>query len=109
MINRYVPGTYTIPELRIGKLVISDLELNVFSERPFPRDKIIVGFMGSSGKEPDVNGNTFNPTDEDKELGSQIGKLAALSITFMPSFINSGPTPSPGKTAILYFISENLS
>lgn len=77
MAYTYIPGTYTIPELRIGELVILNRQFSVLSNKPFPRDKIIVGFMGSSGKETDGKGNTFTPTDEDKGLGNLIGRIIA--------------------------------
>jgi len=58
----YIPGTYIIPELMLGeKLAIKNAEISVLSERPFPRDNVIVGFMGSAGKERDVKHKTYFP------------------------------------------------
>lgn len=75
---KYIPGTYVIPELNIGKkLHIADLEIDVLSEKPFPRDKLIIGIMGSAGKERDHSGNEFHPTPEQKELGTKLGKMFA--------------------------------
>jgi len=79
MNSNYKVGSYIIPELRIGKLYLKDIEVSVLSERLFPRDKIIVGFMGSAGKEPDSSGREFQPTNEDKELGERIGKIVAAN------------------------------
>jgi len=78
MLEKYIPGTYTIPELVLGKkMVLRDINIEVFSDRSFPRDKLIVGFMGSAGKEPDMNGYVFEPTPELKVRGEMLGKIVA--------------------------------
>lgn len=76
-IPKYSPKPYTLPELNIGDLVLKNREISVFSETPFPKDKIIVGFMGSAGNETDKSGKKFEPTKEHKELGETIGKIVA--------------------------------
>ena len=59
------------------KLAIKNAEISVISEKPFPRDKLIVGFMGSAGKEKDNNGDEFEPNGHHKERGELIGKIVA--------------------------------
>jgi predicted Rossmann-fold nucleotide-binding protein len=75
--QKYTPGLYTIPELSIGKFSLKDVEVSVLSERPFPRDRIIVGIMGSAGKEPDRQNRSFEPDGRDRDLGDKIGKIIA--------------------------------
>ena len=75
--HAYKPGTYTIPEIRIGKLSLRDIEVRVLTQKPFPKDQMIVGFMGSAGKEPDNAGAEFQPIDEDKIRGEKIGEIVA--------------------------------
>lgn len=76
----YKPGTYRIPTLQIGdEVFIKNVEVSVFSERPFPRHQIIVSFMGSAGKEPDASGKINEPTQKDKELGHLVGRVVAAN------------------------------
>lgn len=77
MENTYIPQEYRIPELRIGKLILSDIEISIFSDRPFPRERLIIGFMGPAGKQPDASGKVYEPTLEEKELGERVGKIIA--------------------------------
>jgi len=75
--QKYNTGIYTIPEIRIGRMILPNNEVAVLSGTLYPKDKLIVGFMGSAGKERDINGNEFKPTDEQKELAEKIGRIAA--------------------------------
>ena len=75
--SKYNLGKYTIPELSIGDLSLKNREISVLSERPFPRDKIVVGFMGSAANQPDKSGNEFQPTEEQEKLGEKIGQIVA--------------------------------
>ena len=74
---KYISKTYELPELNIGDLVLRNRQIDVFSETPFPKGKIIVGFMGSAGNETDKSGKQFVPTEEHKELGENMGKMVA--------------------------------
>ena len=78
MIDKYRVGSYTIPNLRIGGLSLR-VPVGVMDERPFPKDKLIVGFMGSAGKESDIRGHVFEPGSEHKERGEMIGEIIARS------------------------------
>lgn len=74
----YILGNYIIPTLRIGEeLTISNVEVSVFSEKPFPRSQLIVSFMGAAGKEPDASGKVNEPTQADKEIGNLVGRAVA--------------------------------
>ncbi|MBI2658557.1 hypothetical protein HYX05_00450, partial [Candidatus Woesearchaeota archaeon] len=77
MHTRYNTGTYKIPEIRLGKLSLKGIDVRVLTERMFPREQMIVGFMGSAGKEPDHVGNEFQPLNEDKTRGEKIGEIIA--------------------------------
>ncbi len=76
-IQSYRIRDYVLPELRWGNLVLENTAISVLTEKPFPRDKIIVGIMGMSGKQKDFSGNEFQPSQEQKELGERIGQIVS--------------------------------
>lgn len=77
MQSNYIDVNYKLPELRVGDLVLLNREISVFSKKPFPKERFIVGFMGTACEESDTSGKIFKPTSEDKELGQKIGEMIA--------------------------------
>jgi len=103
----YKTGNYRIDgEIKISRFALQNPEIYVFSERPFPKSKIIVGFMGPAGIGVDKSGNRFEPTSEQKELGEKIGQLVAEREHVMangatlgiPYFATKGASQNGGYT-----------
>ena len=103
----YKTGDYRIDGgIKSGRFILQNPEIHVFSERPFPRNKIIVGFMGPAGIEADKSGDRFEPTPKQKETGERIGQLVAAREHIMangatlgiPYFATRGASKNGGYT-----------
>lgn len=98
----YIPGNYRIPMLHIGpELAILNVEACIFSERPFPKDQLIVSFMGSAGKEPDASGKINEPLPIDKEIGNLVGSAVAAQGAIMSNGAVFGKPYFPIRSAQL--------
>ena len=74
--DKTIPVGKTFPMVR-KKVVLKNINVSVFTDRPFPRDRIIAGFMGSAGKEPDNNGGVYAPDPKLKARIEMLGRIVA--------------------------------
>ena len=77
MIREYILGDYVLKNFPIGNWLIPNANIGVQSETPFPKDRIIVGVMGSGGKDPDLSGQEYEPSTEERGLGELVGRIIA--------------------------------
>ena len=76
-VQNYKVGEYVLPELRWGRLVLENPPISILTQSPFPRDRVIVGVMGSSGKERGLPDYKMDISEEQKHLGEMIGRIVA--------------------------------
>jgi len=103
----YRTGNYIINgDIKLGRFALQNPEFYVFTERPFPKDKIIVGFMSRAGINTDISGEKYEPKSGQIELGERVGQLVAAREHIMangatlgiPYFAIRGASKSGGYT-----------